>query len=116
MNRLTHNNYFGTVEASIEDNCLHGQIRFIDDLITYEGTTVEDIKISFKEAVDRYLAYCEETGRPASKPYSGTFNVRVGQDLHRKAAEVACHRGITLNDFVSQSIQAAIEQSSTAKI
>lgn len=116
MNKLTYKGYTGTIEASIEDNCLHGQILFIEDIITYEGTTVDDIKTSFKEAVNRYLAYCKETGRPANKPYSGTFNVRVGQDLHRKAVEIAYHRGITLNDFVTQSIQATIEQNGVVKV
>jgi len=110
MNNLAYKGYTGTIKASIEDNCLHGQILFIEDIITYEGVTVDDIKASFKEAVDRYLSYCKETGRPANKPYSGTFNVRVGQDIHRKAVEIAYHRGITLNDFVTQSIQAAIDQ------
>lgn len=116
MNKLTHKGYTGTIEASVEDSCLHGQILFIEDIITYEGTTVEDIKTSFKEAVDRYLAYCKEAGKPANKPYSGTFNVRVGQDLHKKAVEVAYHRGMTLNDFVTQSIQTAIEQTGIVKV
>lgn len=116
MNKLTHKGYTGTIEASIEDSCLHGQILFIEDIITYEGTTVDDIKTSFKEAVDRYLTYCKETGKPSNKPYSGTFNVRVGEDLHRKAVEVAYHRGITLNDFVTQSIKTAIEQNGIIKV
>lgn len=116
MNKLTYKGYTGTIEASIEDSCLHGQILFIEDIITYEGKTVEEIKTSFKEAVNRYLAYCKETGKPANKPYSGTFNVRVGQDLHRKAVEIAYQRGITLNDFVTQSIQSAIEQNGVVKV
>lgn len=116
MNKLTYKGYTGTIEASIEDNCLHGQILFIEDIITYEGNSVEDVKASFKEAVNRYLAYCKETGKPANKPYSGTFNVRVGQDIHRKAVEIAYHRGITLNDFVTQSIQLAIEQNGVVKV
>ncbi len=116
MNKLTHKSYTGTIEASIEDSCLHGQILFIDDIITYEGTTVEETKTSFKEAVNRYLAYCKETGKRANKPYSGTFNVRVGQNLHRKSVEIAFHRGINLNDFVTQSIEAAIEQNGVVKV
>lgn len=116
MNKLTYKGYAGTIDVSLEDGCLHGQILFIEDIITYEGSTVDDIKISFEEAVDRYLAYCEETGRPANKPYSGTFNVRVGQELHRKAVEAAYHRGITLNDFVAQSIRIAIEQNGVVKV
>ncbi|HIJ78794.1 MAG: type II toxin-antitoxin system HicB family antitoxin [Desulfobulbaceae bacterium] len=116
MNKLTYKGYTGIIEASIEDGCLHGKILFIEDLITYEGNTVEDINNSFKEAVDHYLNYCEETGKPANKPYSGTFNVRVGQELHRKAVEVAYYRDITLNEFVAQSIKAAIEQQGIIKL
>lgn len=116
MSNLTYKGYTGTIVASIEDNCLHGQILFIEDIITYEGTTVDDIKTSFEEAVNRYLAYCKKTEKPANKPYSGTFNVRIGQDLHRKAAEIAYHRDITLNDFVTQSIQIAIEQNMVVKV
>ena len=115
MNKLTYKSYTGTVEASIEDCCLHGQLLFIDDIITYEGNTVDDIKTSFEEAVDHYLAYCKETGKPANKPYSGTFNVRIGQDLHRKAVEIAYNSGIKLNDFVTQSLQAAIDRNGTIK-
>jgi predicted HicB family RNase H-like nuclease len=116
MNNLTYKGYTGTIEASIEDGCLHGQLLFITDIITYEGDTVDDIKISFEEAVDHYLAYCQDTGKPANKPYSGTFNVRVGQELHRKAVEVAYHQGITLNDFVAQSIKNAIEKNGVIRL
>jgi predicted HicB family RNase H-like nuclease len=116
MNKPLYKGYTGTIDASIEDGCLHGKILFIEDVITYEGNTVDDIVVSFKEAVDRYLVYCKKTGKPANKPYSGTFNVRVGQDLHRKAVEVAFHRNITLNDFVAQSIKTAIEQDGVVKI
>jgi predicted HicB family RNase H-like nuclease len=116
MNLLTYKDYTGTIEVSLEDGCLHGQILFISDIITYEGNTVEDIKTSFEDATDRYLAYCKITGNPADKPYSGTFNVRVGQDLHKKAAETAYRRGIKLNEFVTQSIQAAIELNGILKV
>ena len=107
--KLSHKGYTGSIEASIDDNCLHGRILFIDDIITYEGTTVEDTVVSFKDAVDRYLAYCKETGKPANKPFSGSFNVRIGPELHRKAAEIASIRNTTLNEFVVQSIKAVVE-------
>ena len=116
MNKLTYKGYTGTIKASIEDNCLHGHILFIDDVITYEGNTVDDIKTSFVEAVDHYLAYCKETGKPANKPYSGTFNVRIGQELHRRAVEVAYYHDITLNDFVTQSIKASIKQNGVVRV
>lgn len=116
MSNLTYKGYTGTIVASIEDDCLHGQLLFIDDSITYEGNTVEGIKSSFEEAVDRYLAYCAETGKPANKPYSGSFNVRIGPELHRKAVKAAYDSGIKLNELVTQSIQVAIEQNGVFKV
>lgn len=116
MSNIFYRSYTGTIEVSIEDDCLHGRILFIDDIITYEGNEVPAIKISFEKAVDRYLVYCKETGKPANKPYSGTFNVRVGQDLHRKAVEIAYHDGITLNEFVTQSIKTATGQKGIVRV
>lgn len=106
---LKHNEYVGSIEVSIEDECLHGRILFIDDLVTYEGESVHEIRTAFQDAVDRYLAHCQRVGKPASKPYSGTFNVRIGSELHSKAAKVAHLKKIKLNEFVKQAIQAAID-------
>lgn len=106
---LTHNGYTGSIEVSLDDGCLHGRILFIDDLVTYEGESIPAIRSAFQDAVDRYLAHCERLGKPASKPYSGTFNVRIGSALHSKAAKLAHMKKINLNDFVKQAIQAAID-------
>ncbi len=107
-NKLSHKGYSGSIEVSFEDNCLHGRVLFIDDIITYEGETAVDLALAFNDAVDRYIIYCKETSKPANKPYSGTFNVRVGEVLHRKAVQNAYSRNITLNDFVAKAIEFAI--------
>lgn len=106
---LTYKGYIGSIEVSIEDACLHGRILFIDDLVTYEGDNVTELRAAFQDAVDRYLNHCERVGKLANKPYSGTFNVRIGPDLHSKAARVAHQKSIKLNEFVKLAIQAAID-------
>jgi predicted HicB family RNase H-like nuclease len=40
----------------------------------------------------------------AGKTYSGKFLVRIGSDLHRKAALKALSRGESLNQFVAEAI------------
>lgn len=101
---LSHLGFHGTAEVSYEDDCLHGKVLFIDDLITYEGGTPAELKAAFVDAVDRYLAYCERTGKPANKPYSGTFNIRTGPEIHREACKVAAQNEQSLNDFVRDCI------------
>ena len=70
MNKLSHKGYTGSIEVSFEDNCLHGRVLFIEDIVTYEGESVEELATSFKDAVDRYLAYCKtrKADRPVGNP------------------------------------------------
>lgn len=113
---LNYNGYTGSIEVSIEDNCVHGKILFIDDLITYESEVVQEIEASFKAAVDRYLAYCERIGKPANKQYSGSFNVRTGPELHREVCKTAHRKGVSLNEFVCQSLSQSIIADGVAKV
>lgn len=57
---LSHNEYLGSVEVSLQDNCLCGRILFIDDLVSYEGQTVGELRLAFEEAVEHYLSTCKE--------------------------------------------------------
>lgn len=106
---MQYQGYSGSIEISLDDGCLHGRIQFIDDLITYEGESVPELLSNFHQAVDRYVADCLETGRPANKPYSGTFNVRIGPELHKHASQAAYKAGVKLNEFVSKAVRQAVE-------
>jgi len=105
---LAFKGYTGSIVVSMEDACLHGRMLFIDDLVTYEGNSVPGLQAAFEAAVDRYLAHCERVGKSANKPFSGTFNVRIGSELHGQAARAASRKSIKLNEFVKQAMQAAI--------
>lgn len=109
MNKLTHKGYAGSAEVSLEDECMHGRILFINDVITYEGENVAQLKSAFKDSVDRYLQHCKETGKQPDRACSGSFNVRLGPVLHRQAAVAAEASGTTLNDFVLRAVEAAVE-------
>ena len=42
-NQLKHKGYIGSIEASVEDNCLFGKLLFIRALVSYEGQTVAQL-------------------------------------------------------------------------
>ena len=52
---LEYRGHTGTIEISLEDNCLHGRLEFIKNLVTYEAQTVAGLKAAFVKAVDDYL-------------------------------------------------------------
>ena len=103
-NLLTHKGYFSIVKYSSESEVFYGKIEAIVDLVTYEGETVKEVKAAFEEAVASYLETCALVGKQPNKPYTGTFNVRVATDLHRKAAILSKQRNISLNQLVGEAL------------
>ena len=51
---LEYRNFLGSVEYSAEDKCYHGKVYDIDDLVLYEGETIEDLMRDFRKAIDDY--------------------------------------------------------------
>jgi predicted HicB family RNase H-like nuclease len=105
MTYFNYKGYQGSVKVSIEDNCMHGKIEFISDLVNYEAETVEQLETEFKLAVDSYLETCQEVGMEPKKPFKGSFNVRIGQELHEKAAKRAGEKGKSLNEYIKDIVQ-----------
>lgn len=104
MKLLNHKGYIGDIQVSIEDDVLHGKLLYVSALVTYEGHSVDEIKASFEEAVDDYLDTCEEKGYQPEVPCKGSFNIRIGHDLHLAAMVKAKEMEISLNEFVTKSI------------
>nr|WP_207202012.1 type II toxin-antitoxin system HicB family antitoxin [Pseudomonas sp. TH32] len=101
---MKHKGYIGSIEASIEDNCLFGKLLFIKALVSYEGKTVAELDAAFCSAVDDYIETCLALGQTPEKPCKGSFNVRVGHDLHLAAALAATRQKVTLNDLTRQAL------------
>lgn len=101
---LEYKGFQGSVEFSLENNVLFGKILNIDDLVTFEGDDVKGLNESFLESVDDYLQTCAELGTEPNRPYSGTFNVRIGATLHRDLARQAAREEKSINDFVKEAV------------
>jgi len=51
---MTYKGYIGLVRYSADDEVFHGKIDAINDLIMFEGASVQALKKAFHEAVDDY--------------------------------------------------------------
>ena len=59
---LEYNGYVGSVEFSEQDRIFYGKVKGVHALITYEGTSINELTEDFHEAIDSYLALCETEG------------------------------------------------------
>jgi predicted HicB family RNase H-like nuclease len=105
MEMLEYKGYLGSVEVSVEDGVLHGKLLFVNDLVTYQATDVPGLQREFEAAVDDYLETCAAVGKPPEQTFSGVFNVRIGPELHRKAAIKAAREGLKLNALVAAAVE-----------
>lgn len=107
-NTLKYKEYSGSVSFSAEDEVFYGKVQGLNDLLTFEGESVKELKKSFQETVDDYLSTCDSLGKSPEKSYKGSFNVRISTELHRQAANFAFEKRISLNELVKKAISYAL--------
>lgn len=104
-----YKDYVGSVDFNLDDDTVRGKIEFINDLVTYQAQSIPELRAAFEEAVDDYLETCEMLGREPQKSLSGTFNVRVGSDMHKQLATAALKEGVGLNDLVKSALSSYLK-------
>lgn len=104
-NLMKYKEYNAKIEYSTEDACFYGIIQGINDAISFEGQSIEELNINFKEAVDDYISLCKRMNIDPEKTYKGSFNIRIKPELHKKAALLAASDGITLNKWIENTIE-----------
>ena len=103
MKTISYKGYQASVEY--DDGVLYVKVLHIDDLLVGECLSAADAPKVMQDLVDDYLADCAELGREPTRPFKGTFNVRVGSELHKRAAMSAAEEGVSLNNWVQSALE-----------
>jgi predicted HicB family RNase H-like nuclease len=102
---IQYKSYVAMVEFDDEANLFHGEVINMRDVVTFQGTSAQELKKAFRDSVDDYLAYCKQRGEDPSKPFSGQFVVRITPELHRKLFLSAKKAGKSLNAWVAEQLR-----------
>ncbi|PAU94050.1 type II toxin-antitoxin system HicB family antitoxin [Paracoccus salipaludis] len=108
-NVMTWKGYSARIEYDDEDGIFFGQIAGIRDGVGFHADSVAELRTAFHEAVDDYIETCARIGKEPDRSYSGKVMFRLSPDIHRKAAIAAELRGISLNQWAEEVLQAATE-------
>ncbi len=104
---MEYKGYAAEVELDESVGRLHGRVVNSGPypIATFEATDVEGIRSEFHRSIDEYLESCQEDAVEPQKPYSGKLNVRLGPDLHRRAARLAAESGLSLNSWITRVLE-----------
>ncbi len=106
---FTYKGYIGKIEYDDEAGIFHGEVVNTRDVITFQGKSVKELKLSLKESVEDYLQFCRERGEEPDRPFSGKFIVRIPPEIHREAFLKAKSAGKSLNAWVMEAIRKTVE-------
>lgn len=110
-NILIYKDFIASVQFSLDDEVFFGKIEGIDDLITFEGESVKELRRAFEDAVEDYREMCRKANKEPLKSFKGSFNVRMTPELHKKAYRMAIEQGVSLNQFVQTAVEHEVWES-----
>lgn len=105
---MHYKGYIGSVEYSEKDEVFFGKVEGINGLVNFEGESVRELTEAFHEAVDDYLAYCNDEGIEPDKSYTGNLNVRLTPTIHRQIAILAKQAGMSINAYIKKAMEEKI--------
>jgi predicted HicB family RNase H-like nuclease len=105
---IEYKDFIGTVHFSSDDKVFHGKIFGIDDLVTFEGESVDELINSFQESVEDYILTCDQINKKPEKSFKGSFNVRVPSEIHKDVALLATKENISLNEYIKRVLTFAV--------
>jgi len=106
---MEYKGFKARIQYSPDDEVFFGRLIGTDDVVTFEGKTVKELKKAMKDTVEFHLELCEKTGRTIKKPYSGKLLFRLPSELHARIAEVAAGKGKSINEWGKEIFESAIK-------
>lgn len=107
-NMLEYKGYIGLIEFDGEAGIFHGEVINLRDVITFQGTCVEELRQALIDSVEDYLEFCAERGEEPEKPFSGNLPLRITPELHRKIFVRAKQEGKSINRWISEILEQQI--------
>jgi predicted HicB family RNase H-like nuclease len=97
---MKYKGYEGSITFDEDAEIFHGEVINTRDVITFQGSSVTELKRAFKESVEDYLEFCAQKGEKPEKPFSGNLVIRIDPELHRKLAIQAKKKRKSLNAYI----------------
>ena len=105
---LDYKGYTGHVEFDDEAGIFHGEVLDLQDVVTFQGKSVDELEQAFKDSIDDYLEFCQERNEEPDRPFSGKLMLRLPPELHRKVYISSRREGKSLNQWIAERLERAV--------
>lgn len=113
---FSYKGYLGHAKINEKSKMIFGEVVGIQDVLDFQGKTVDDAIQDFQDCIDDYLEYCEEIGKNPDKPFSGRLPYRTQSETHRKIFQAATLKGKSINKWMDEVLSSAADEVLCAKM
>ncbi len=65
---MKYKGYEAKVNFDDEAGLFHGEVIDLRDVVTFQGTSVEELRVAFRDSIDDYLDFCASRGEQPAQP------------------------------------------------
>lgn len=77
---IEYKGYIADVVFDPEIDAFHGTVINLNDVITFYGSSVAELREEMKKSIEEYFAFCKEQGRESEEPLTDEALVQVADD------------------------------------
>ena len=100
MFEMRYNEYVGEVEFDDEASLFHGRVANLRDVVTFQGTSVAELRKALADSVEDYLEVCAARGDAPKRLRSVEDELR--EDLIRTFAKFDKVRAIAVGKYLEE--------------
>ncbi|MBS3668917.1 type II toxin-antitoxin system HicB family antitoxin [Vreelandella boliviensis] len=104
-NTMIIDGYRAVIQYDIDIEMFRGEFTGLNGGADFYADSVAKLREEGKISLRTFLDECHQRGIKPTKTYSGKFQVRLPEDLHKHAVDAATAKGQSLNQFVATAIE-----------
>jgi predicted HicB family RNase H-like nuclease len=74
---MTYKGYQARVHLDEDAGVFHGEVINTRDVITFQKSSVKQLKQAFEDSIDDYLDFCASRGEAPEKPFPGKISANL---------------------------------------
>ena len=105
---IEYKGYIGVVDFDPEIDLFHGTVINTQDVITFYGASVTELRAEMQKSLEVYFQVCEEQGKTPDKPFSGTLTIETTPELYSRIALNAARRQLEINVYLQEVLEKVV--------
>ena len=104
---IEYKGYIGVVDFDPEIDLFHGTVINTQDVITFYGASVTELRKEMQKSLEVYFEVCEEQGKVPDKPFPGTLTIQTSPELYSRIALNAARRQLEIDAYLQEVLEKA---------